>query len=131
MPQNQVLIVEDSASLRRIYAQYVEKEGVLVDTAATLADAHAALDSKVYQVVLLDLRLPDGDGFDLLKRIIEHQIKSLVIIMTAHGSIDVAVDAIRLGAYDFLEKPFDARRLKVAISSALHRLLSLTLLQLI
>jgi DNA-binding response OmpR family regulator len=55
MPQNQVLIVEDSASLRRIYAQYVEKEGVLVDTAATLADAHSALDSKVYQVVLLDL----------------------------------------------------------------------------
>ena len=118
MSQNQVLIVEDSASLRRIYAQYVEKEGVLVDTAATLADAHTAVDSKVYQVILLDLRLPDGDGFDLLKRIIDHQIKSLVIIMTAHGSIDVAVDAIRLGAYDFLEKPFDARRLKVAINSA-------------
>lgn len=118
MPQNQVLIVEDSASLRRIYAQYVEKESVLVDTAATLAEANTALDSKVYQVVLLDLRLPDGDGFDLLKRIIEHKIKTLVIIMTAHGSIDVAVDAIRLGAYDFLEKPFDARRLKVAISSA-------------
>ena len=47
MSQNQVLIVEDSASLRRIYAQYVEKEGVLVDTAATLADAHTAVDSKV------------------------------------------------------------------------------------
>ena len=57
MSQNQVLIVEDSASLRRIYAQYVEKEGVLVDTAATLADAHTAVDSKVYQVILLDLRL--------------------------------------------------------------------------
>ena len=118
MPQNQVLIVEDSASLRRIYAQYVEKEGVEVDTAATLADANTALDSKVYQVILLDLRLPDGDGFELLKRIIEHKFKTLVIIMTAHGSIDVAVDAIRLGAYDFLEKPFDARRLKVAIRSA-------------
>lgn len=119
MSQNQVLIVEDSASLRRIYAQYVEKEEVIVDTAATLSEAHAALEAKVYQVVLLDLRLPDGDGFEILKRIVEHQIKSLVIIMTAHGSIDIAVDAIRLGAYDFLEKPFDARRLKVAIGSAL------------
>ena len=118
MSSNQVLIVEDSASLRRIYAQYIEKEGVQVRTAASFSEGIKALDEETFQVVLLDLRLPDGDGFDILKRIVEQQLKSLVIIMTAHGSIGMAVDAIRLGAFDFLEKPFDARRLKIAISAA-------------
>ena len=118
MSQNSVLIVEDSASLRRIYTQYLANDGAEIEGVGTVAAAKAALEARSFAVVLLDLRLPDGDGFEVLQTIVDRRLNSLVIIMTAHGSIGMAVDAIRLGAFDFLEKPFDARRLKVAINSA-------------
>ena len=125
MADNNVLIVEDSASLRRIYGQYIAGDHTTIDAVGSIAEANKSLDSNAYQVILLDLRLPDGDGFEILKRVMDQDLNALVIIMTAHGSISTAVDAIRLGAFDFLEKPFDARRLKVAIKAAFKQVANL------
>lgn len=114
-----VLIVEDSASLRKIYTEYLKSESIEVAVAATLKEARERLAEYAYPLILLDIKLPDGDGFDLLKELTEADTRSLIIVMTAHGSIGKAVDAMRLGAYDFLEKPFDSRRLKSTAKSAL------------
>lgn len=114
-----VLIVEDSASLRKIYTEYLKSESILVETAASLKEARERLSERNYPLILLDVKLPDGDGFDLLKALTEADSPSLIIIMTAHGSIGRAVDAMRMGAYDFLEKPFDSRRLKTTAKAAL------------
>lgn len=114
-----VLIVEDSASLRKIYTEYLKSESIAVDAAATLKEARERLEARSYPLILLDVKLPDGDGFELLRELMEVDSSALIIVMTAHGSIGKAVDAMRLGAYDFLEKPFDSRRLKTTAKAAL------------
>lgn len=114
-----VLIVEDSASLRRIYTEYLKSEQLQIATAGTVAEAREAVAIGRFRVVLLDLKLPDGNGFDILRAVVDSGRNIPVIIMTAHGSIGMAVDAMRLGAYDFVEKPFDARRLRSLVNSAL------------
>ena len=120
-----VLIVEDSASLRKIYTEYLRVENIQVDIAASLKDARERLGERQYPVVLLDIKLPDGDGFEILQELTEQDNNTLVIVMTAHGSIGKAVDAMRLGAYDFLEKPFDSRRLRATVKSALAQVANL------
>jgi two-component system repressor protein LuxO len=72
-------------------------------------------------VILLDLKLPDMDGFEILRLLKQKAIPSMVVVITAHGSIDMAVEAMRLGAVDFLQKPFDAERLRVTAMNALDR----------
>jgi two-component system repressor protein LuxO len=116
-----LLIVEDSASLRRIYTEYMRSDEISIDTASTLKEARDALLGTHYKAILLDLKLPDGNGFDLFQAIMDTGILTPVIIMTAHGSINMAVEAMRLGAYDFLEKPFDAGRLRAVIRPALSQ----------
>lgn len=114
----EVLIVEDSASLRKIYTEYLRTADIQVDVAGNLKEAREALELRGYPVILLDVKLPDGDGFEILRELNDQGSQTLVIVMTAHGSIGKAVDAMRLGAYDFLEKPFDSRRLKSTVKSA-------------
>lgn len=114
-----VLIVEDSASLRKIYTEYLKSESISVDIAGTIKEARDKLSERSYPLILLDVKLPDGDGFEILRALTEAGSPSLIIVMTAHGSIGKAVDAMRLGAYDFLEKPFDSRRLKTTAKAAL------------
>jgi len=115
----EVLIVEDSASLRRIYTEYLKSESIPVDVASTIKDAKSLLGERSYSVVVLDIKLPDGDGFEILQQLTDGISNTSVVVMTAHGSIGKAVDAMRLGAYDFLEKPFDSRRLRSTVKSAL------------
>lgn len=114
-----VLIVEDSASLRRIYTEYLKSESIAVDSASTIKEAKERINARDYSVVVLDIKLPDGDGFEILRSLTDGDTNTCVVVMTAHGSIGKAVDAMRLGAYDFLEKPFDSRRLRSTVKTAL------------
>ena len=98
-----VLIVDDDASLRRALGDRVRHWKHAVDEASSLDAARAALAKRDYEVVLLDLQLPDGSGIDLLDETGEAD----VIMLTAHGSLESAVTAIRAGAADFLAKPAD------------------------
>lgn len=121
-----VLLVEDSVSLSAVYQAYLSEGSFAVRPVGTLEDARAALSVQEPDIVLLDLELPDGNGIDLLKELSEGPCQAEVIIMTAYGSSDLAVEAIRMGAFDFLTKPFDASRLLVTIENAtrhqqLHR----------
>ncbi len=114
-------MVEDSASLAVLYKNYLVADGYRVDVAATGRDALAYLDREVPDLILLDLRLPDMSGMDILEHVHECNLDCMVIIVTAHGSVDVASQAMRYGAVDFLTKPFDATRLRVTVGNVLDK----------
>ena len=107
---SRILMVEDSASLAAVYQAYLEDTEFQVLTVETLSRAHASLSSFRPDIVLLDIELPDGNGMDFLVDIRSQDTPPRVIVMTAHGSSDMAVEAMRQGAFDFLTKPFDAAR---------------------
>jgi DNA-binding NtrC family response regulator len=125
MNSGTILLVEDTPSLARLYHQYLEGEDLVVTAVGTGTDALRELSAAPPGVVLLDLRLPDMDGLDILREIQSRELPCEVVVITAHGSINVAVEAMRAGAYDFLVKPFNADRLLVTVRNALkHRSLS-------
>src|SRR4051794_28288643 len=97
-----VLLVEDMPALARLYIETLSKVGIAVDHAETGAEALAALAQGRYATVLLDLNLPDMNGMEILQHIRDQQIPVAPIVITAHGSVNTAVDAMRLGAFDFL-----------------------------
>jgi len=106
-----ILLVEDTLSLAAIYREYLKDEPFEVKAVATGKDARASIAASPPDLVLLDLKLPDMEGEEILRWITSEGFPTSVIIITAHGSVDIAVDMIRQGAIDFLEKPFDANRL--------------------
>jgi len=114
-----VLLVEDTLSLAAIYREYLKEEAIDVRAVATGKDAMASISASPPDLVLLDLKLPDMDGEEILRWIVSEDFPTSVIIITAHGSVDIAVDMIRQGAADFLEKPFDANRLCTTVRNTL------------
>jgi len=116
-----VLIVDDDEGVRRALADRVRFWEHTVDDAPDLATARATLARRGYDVVLLDLQLPDGSGLDLLKEIRAGEAPVDVVMLTAHGSIESAVAAIRGGAADFLGKPTDFELLRAALERILER----------
>ena len=112
-----LLIVDDEALIRRSLEGALGREGYDVVTAASLADARASL-REAYDFVLLDVWLPDGSGLDLLGEIRAQAGETQVIMMSGHATVDAAVQATRLGAYDFLEKPISLEHLLVLLRNA-------------
>ena len=119
MPGQDILLIEDSDTLSTVYLEYLAALNLSTEVAMTGSEALAYLESSQPKVILLDLNLPDMDGMDILKLVHEKGYPSEVVIITAHGSVDVAVDAMRFGAFDFLSKPFEAKRLQVTVRNAL------------
>ena len=113
-----LLLVEDTASLSLLYRSVLGRAGYPVETAASLAEARASCARLRPPLVLLDLQLPDGDGLDLLASLRRESPETRVIVITANGSINRAVEAMRAGAFDFLVKPFDEARLLSAVVNA-------------
>ena len=118
MAREPVLLVEDTPSLSQLYATYLRKAGHAVVSAASAAEARKAFNESPAPVVLLDLQLPDGDGLDVLHHMRTTAPDIRAIVITANGSINRAVDAMRAGAFDFLVKPFDEMRLMKAVDAA-------------
>ncbi len=117
-----LLLVEDTPSLSMMYQAVLKRAGLNVRTAATSAEAHAVYQAQPSRIILLDLVLPDGDGIDFLREIRRVDPSAKVLVITANGSINRAVDAMRNGAFDFLVKPFDDRRLLAAVQNAIASL---------
>lgn len=115
-----ILLVEDTPSLSHVYAALLKRAGHKVECAFTAAEANARYVPGEHRVVLLDLMLPDGDGIDILRdmRAADPDVKAIVI--TANGSINRAVEAMRGGAFDFLVKPFDETRLLKSVGAAIE-----------
>lgn len=116
-----VLLVEDTATLARVYAEYLRQEPIRLTSVATGAEALERLRADRPTCVLLDLKLPDMDGFDILRIIRQEQLAHAVIVITAHGSVNIAVEAMQAGATDFLVKPFTAERLVVTVRNAVEQ----------
>src|SRR5580704_2584185 len=116
-----LLLVEDTPSILRLYHEVLKKLDVELIDAVTGASALDALNEAIPDIVLLDLELPDANGLDILRRIRTRNLPCAVIVVTAHGSVNVAVEAMREGAYDFIIKPFPPDRLIVTVRNALER----------
>ncbi|MBE4421184.1 sigma-54-dependent Fis family transcriptional regulator [Vibrio parahaemolyticus] len=116
-----VLLVEDSTSLAILYKQYVKDEPYDIFHVETGREAIQFIERSKPQLIILDLKLPDMSGEDVLDWINQNDIPTSVIIATAHGSVDLAVNLIQKGAEDFLEKPINADRLKTSVALHLKR----------
>ena len=110
---NKILIVEDEALFARAVAKHLKKAGFDCECAESLADARALAKQFLPDLVLLDMRLPDGNGLDLIAELVDKNIK--VIVMTAYGEVADAVQAMKLGADDYLKKPIDLEELLLVI----------------
>ena len=116
-----LLLVEDTPSIMRLYHEVLKKLDIELLDATTGARADEILAETIPDVVLLDVELPDANGIDILRRIRARNLPCAVIVVTAHGSVKIAVEAMREGAYDFIIKPFPPDRLIVTVRNALER----------
>jgi len=116
-----LLLVEDTPSILRLYHEVLKALDVELIDAETGGRALDVLDETIPDVVLLDVELPDINGIDILRRIRARDLPCAVIVVTAHGSVKTAVEAMREGAYDFIIKPFPPDRLIVTVRNALER----------
>ncbi len=121
MQTSRLLLVEDSCALAQLYLGYLEGEGYDIEHTASGNDAIRILGEIRPSVVLLDLNLPDISGIDVLDYIEREQIPTCVIVVTGSGSVDKAVEVMRKGAFDFIEKPVGAQRLIITVRNALER----------
>ena len=116
----QVLVVDDEPDLRTLYELTLLREGYRVDAAGTLAEAWHLLQDKKFDAVITDMRLPDGLGLELLQRMLAQQRNERIIVMTAYGSAENAVEALKAGAFDYLTKPVDLRQFRSVVASAIQ-----------
>ncbi len=119
------LVVDDEEAIRESLAAWLTKDGYRVVMAASGPDALTAMEQRLFDIYLVDVKMPGMDGIELLTRIKEHQADAIIIIITAHGTIQTAVDAMKRGASDYICKPFDPEQLslimeRVAATKALR-----------
>jgi DNA-binding NtrC family response regulator len=116
-----VLVVDDHAAARASVIDVLRLAGYAVDGAASATEALAALERRGVDVVITDLQMPGIDGLEFIRRLVARRLPTQVIMVTAHATIASAVEAMRLGAFDYLEKPFDAGQLEELVARAMDR----------
>jgi two-component system response regulator PilR (NtrC family) len=116
-----LLVVDDEPDLRTLYELTLLREGYDLDTAGTVQEALLHLKDRTYSAVITDMRLPDGSGLDVLRWLEESGRREKAIVITAYGSSENAVDALKAGAYDYLTKPVDLKQFRGVVASALGR----------
>ena len=123
-PNPRLLVVDDEPDLRTLYELTLLREGYDVDSAGSVDEGWALMQERGpggYQLVITDMRLPDGSGLDLLRRIDGAGRGEKAVVITAYGSPENAVEALKAGAYDYLTKPVDLRQFRAVVASALGR----------
>jgi two-component system response regulator PilR (NtrC family) len=128
--QTRVLVVDDEPDLRTLCELTLLREGYRVQTAGNLSEARTQLAKDGFDVVITDMRLPDGLGLELLGMLHEGQRSERCIVMTAYGSAENAVEALRAGAFDYLTKPVDLKQFRSVVASAAQQAPGASLLQL-
>ena len=114
-----ILVIEDKESMRKMVAQTLAEEGYTVETAATGPEGIEKAKQKPFDLVITDMKMPDMDGLEVLSTIKDINTDTAVLIMTAYGTIEAAVSAMKKGAYDFLTKPFDSDHMLLLVDKAL------------
>lgn len=116
-----ILIIDDERSIRNSLKEILADEGYEVDVAENGATGCAMVDKEKYSVIFCDIKMPEMDGMEVLGRLTEMGIDSAVVMISGHGDIDTAVECIKKGAFDFIQKPLDLNRILITIKNATER----------
>ena len=114
-----ILVIDDEPDLRTLYELTLLREGYRVDAAGDLAQARQQLENHQFDAVITDMRLPDGLGLELLREMVKTQRTERCVVITAHGSAENAVEALKAGAFDYLTKPVDLKQFRSVVASAI------------
>jgi two-component system response regulator PilR (NtrC family) len=120
MNQPACLVVDDEADIRELLVLTLERMQISTDSAGSVAEARALLENRDYGLCLTDMRLPDGDGLELVRHIGQHRPGLPVAVITAYGSAENAVAALKAGAFDYLSKPISLKQLRPLVESAMR-----------
>jgi two-component system response regulator PilR (NtrC family) len=115
-----ILVIDDEPDLRTLYELTLLREGYRVEAAGDLAQARQQLESHQFDAVITDMRLPDGLGLELLREMVKAQRPERCVVITAHGSAENAVEALKAGAFDYLTKPVDLKQFRSVVASAIQ-----------
>ena len=119
MARPAALVVDDEPDIRELLAMTLERMDIEASTCGDVASARDRLSHREFQLCLTDMRLPDGDGLELIEWMQRRGLKTPVAVITAHGNVETAVRALKAGAFDFISKPIDVKVLRKVIGSAL------------
>ncbi|OFX48915.1 MAG: Fis family transcriptional regulator [Bacteroidetes bacterium GWA2_30_7] len=118
---SKILVVDDERSIRNTLKEILEYEHYTVQLAENGIEALKLIDSEKFDIILCDIKMPQMDGIEVLEKIFEKSIDTPVVMISGHGNIDTAVEAIKKGAFDFIEKPLDLNRLLITIRNAMDK----------
>lgn len=116
-----ILVIDDERSIRNIISELLEMEGHTVKTAENGALGYEMVGKEPFDLVISDIKMPEMDGIELLDKLIDTHPDTTVVMISGHGSIDTAVECIKKGAFDYIEKPIDMNRILVTVKNALER----------
>jgi len=117
-----VLVVDDERNIRNVLKIFFRRQGIYCDTASCMYGALKKIEEEPFDVFVIDLRLPDGDGIQVLREAKKRNPHSVAIILTAYGTVDTAVEAMKIGALDFIAKPFKVSAFKELMDAAFKQL---------
>jgi two-component system nitrogen regulation response regulator NtrX len=118
---SKILIIEDDSKIRAILREILQDKQHEVDEAADGAEGFKKLEQGIYDLCICDIKMPKMDGLEVLDKVKDAGIATNLVIISAHGNIDIAVEAVKKGAFDFLQKPFDLGRLEITLRNALDK----------
>ncbi|MCH5305683.1 MAG: sigma-54-dependent Fis family transcriptional regulator [Rikenella sp.] len=116
-----ILVIDDERSIRNTIGEVLEMEGHTVKKAENGVQGYEMIESETFDLVISDIKMPEMDGIELLDKLIENRPDTTVVMISGHGSIDTAVECIKKGAFDYIEKPIDMNRILVTVRNALER----------
>ena len=120
MTTSRALIVDDEPDIRELLSITLGRMGLETDTAANITEAESYVSNTRYNICLTDMKLPDGDGIDFVRFVQERYPQLPIAVITAHGNMDTAIQALKAGAFDFVNKPIDLSALRTLVSSAIN-----------
>ena len=120
LTERAILVIDDEPDLRTLYELTLLRAGYHVESAGTVAEAFDQLDQRSFHAVISDMRLPDGSGLQVLERLRAQSRPERCVVMTAYGSADNAVEALKAGAFDYLTKPVDLKQFRAVVAAAIQ-----------
>ena len=116
-----ILVIDDEEGIRKGCRRALEPHGFMVETAASFQEGLKWINEQLFDLILLDVMLPDGRGINLLGPILERDPDTIAVVITGYATVELAVDAIQHGAYNFISKPFTANMLLITVNQGLEK----------
>jgi two-component system response regulator PilR (NtrC family) len=119
--KGKILVVDDEKSMREILEIFLKNEGYSVSVANNGETATAEIKKDIYDLIITDMKMPKVSGLELLRNVKQIAPNSVVVIVTAFGTTESAVEAMKLGAYDYIQKPFQMDNIRLVVKNALEK----------